>query len=156
MRYLDQMADGLQLLQSSLGLSSYLRSCAKPNRSPALPSQRYVRQYRHYVGKFSVHFDALSEGPVRHYLSDVFLQVKQVPDTIEGECVQCGNCCLNKRCAFLEPVGEDKFQCGIYNSPFRKLSNCGAFPISGEDIERYECPGYVLSPKTVIKIAVVN
>ena len=36
---------------------------------------RYVRHYRHYVGKFSVHFDALREGPVRHYLSDVFLQV---------------------------------------------------------------------------------
>jgi hypothetical protein len=118
---------------------------------------RYVRHYRHYVGKFSVHFDALREGPVRHYLSDVFLQVKQVPDTIEGECVQCGNCCLNKRCAFLEPVAEDKYQCGIYGSFMRRMSNCGSFPLHAHDIARYQCPSYFVAPaKPVLWLRVDN
>jgi hypothetical protein len=103
-----------------------------------------------------IHHIALSQGPVRRYFESFFAVRLNEASQISGACTQCGSCCLNQQCFFLEAIPEEKFQCGIYNSPFRKLSNCGAFPISGEDIERYECPGYVLNPKTVIKIAVVN
>ena len=103
---------------------------------------RYLRRYGHYFVKFIDHFKALREGPVRHYLADVFLQVREVPATIAGHCVQCGNCCLDKRCAFLQPLGDGKFACGIFHSTVRRFSNCGSFPLHARDIERYQCPSY--------------
>ena len=117
---------------------------------------KYIFNYRETIQKLRIHHKALSQGPVRRYFESFFAVRLNESSQISGACTQCGSCCLNQQCFFLEPIPEDKFQCGIYNSPFRKLSNCGAFPISGEDIERYDCPGYVLNPKTVIKIAVVN
>ena len=117
---------------------------------------KYILNYRKTIQKLKIHHKALSQGPVQRYFESFFPVRLNESSQISGACNQCGNCCLNQQCFFLEPMPDDKFQCGIYNSPFRKLSKCGAFPISGEDIERYECPGYVLNPKTVIKIAVVN
>ena len=40
---------------------------------------------------------------------------------------------------------DDKYQCGIYHSPLRQFSNCGSFPLSAHDIERYACPGYAVA-----------
>jgi hypothetical protein len=117
---------------------------------------KYILNYRETIQKLRIHHKALSQGPVQRYFESFFAVRLNESSQISGACTQCGSCCLNQQCFFLEPISEDKFQCGIYTSPFRKLSNCGAFPISGEDIERYECPGYVLNPRTVIKIAVVN
>ena len=94
----------------------------------------YILNYCATIQKLKIHHKALSQGPVRRYFESFFAVRLNEASQISGACTQCG----------------------IYNSPFRKLSNCGAFPISGEDIERYDCPGYVLNPKTVIKIAVVN
>ena len=107
-----------------------------------LMDQRFVANYGDQIKKFKIHFRALSKGPVTHYFSDVFLRFKQVPVTVYGECVQCGNCCLNRQCAFLEPIDGDKFQCGIYKSYLRRFSNCGSFPLHAQDIERYQCPSY--------------
>jgi hypothetical protein len=106
----------------------------------------YLRRYGFYFLKFIAHFKALREGPVRHYLADVFMQVREVPATIEGHCVQCGNCCLDKRCAFLQPLGDDKYACGIFHSTVRRFSNCGSFPLHARDIERYQCPSYFVAP----------
>ena len=64
----------------------------------------------------------------------------KVPAEIAGSCVQCGNCCMNKRCVFLEPIDNDRYQCGIYHSPLRRWSNCGSFPLHAHDIARYACP----------------
>lgn len=104
--------------------------------------RRFLTQYRVQREKFRIHFKALSAGPVEHYFRDVFLRVKQVPVTVYGECVQCGSCCLNKRCAFLEPIDGGKYQCGIYGTYLRKFSNCGSFPLHAQDIARYQCPSY--------------
>ena len=108
----------------------------------------YLRRYGYYFFKFIEHFKALREGPVRHYLTDVFMQVHAVPATIEGHCVQCGNCCLDKRCAFLQPLDNDKYACGIFHSTARRFSNCGSFPLHARDIERYQCPSYFVMPPT--------
>jgi hypothetical protein len=89
-----------------------------------------------------VHIAALRRGPAIHFFRDVLGQVSNIPDEIQGECVQCGNCCMNHQCAFLEKIADEKFQCGIYHSPFRQFSNCGSFPLNGHDIERYACPSY--------------
>jgi len=116
---------------------------------------KYVLHYGETLRKLRIHHKALSNGPVRRYFENFFNERVNQSDQITGACTQCGNCCLEKQCVFLEPMDDDKFGCGIYSSPFRNLSNCGGFPISQEDITRYDCPGYVLTSK-VIKIAVAQ
>jgi hypothetical protein len=105
--------------------------------------KKYALQYISTIKKLVVHINALREGPVHHYFGDVWGQVKDVPVEIQGHCVQCGNCCMDKRCMFLELAPGDKYLCGIYHSPFRRWSNCGSFPLNKHDIERYACPSYV-------------
>jgi hypothetical protein len=106
---------------------------------------KYVREYRITLCKLKVHVAALKEGPAHHYFHDVLGLGSDVPQEIHGECVQCGNCCMDRRCVFLEAMDNDKYQCGIYHSPFRKLSNCGSFPLNQWDIDRYACPSYTAS-----------
>lgn len=113
--------------------------------------RKYALQYLDTISKMRVHIKALAEGPVEHYFGDVLGRVSEVPVEIKGECVQCGNCCMDKRCVFLEQVAADKHQCGIYHSPFRRLSNCGSFPLSKHDIDRYACPSYYVAGVQPIK-----
>ena len=104
--------------------------------------KKYLTRYSHTLRKTLVHIAAMRSGPAVHYFQDVMGQVSQVPETMEGECVQCGNCCMNHQCMFLEKVDEKRYICGIYHSPFRSWSNCGSFPLNRHDIERYACPSY--------------
>ena len=117
---------------------------------------KYLTRYGDTLRKLKIHHQALSQGPVQRYFETIFKCRLNVSSRITGSCTKCGNCCLNQRCLFLEPIDNGQFECGVYSSPFRKFSNCGAFPISGEDIERYDCPGYELQPQRVIKIAIQN
>jgi hypothetical protein len=103
---------------------------------------KYLRDYFGFIRRMRVHIAALAEGPARHYFEDVMGRQDKVPAEIAGSCVQCGNCCMNKRCAFLEPIADDRYQCGIYHSPLRRWSNCGSFPLHAHDIARYACPSY--------------
>ena len=107
--------------------------------------RKFARNYLETLQKALRHIRAMRRGPALHYFHDVLGRVSQVPETIQGECVQCGNCCMNHQCMFLEQVGVKQFQCGIYNSPFRRLSNCGSFPLNRYDIERYDCPSYFVA-----------
>lgn len=104
--------------------------------------RKYLMRYRETLAKTKTHIVAMQHGPAVHYFRDVMGLAKGVPDTIEGECVQCGNCCMDHQCMFLEKVAENRFLCGIYHSPFRALSNCRSFPLNRQDIERYACPSY--------------
>jgi len=113
---------------------------------------RFTKDYKTTILKMRVHIAAVQRGPAVHFFSDVLGQVSSIPDEIQGECVQCGNCCMNHQCAFLEKVADNKFQCGIYHSPFRQLSNCGSFPLNAHDIERYACPSYFV-PATKLQPA---
>jgi hypothetical protein len=103
---------------------------------------KYLRDYLGFIRRMRVHIAALREGPARHYFEDVMGRQDKVPAEIAGSCVQCGNCCMNKRCVFLEPIDDDRYQCGIYHSPLRRWSNCGSFPLHAHDIARYACPSY--------------
>jgi len=102
----------------------------------------FLFDYQQTLKRILVHMKAMSEGPAIHYFADVMGCVTQVPQAMGGSCVQCGNCCMNKRCIFLQPLNDGRFQCGIYDSPLRRFSNCGSFPLNAYDIERYECPSY--------------
>lgn len=142
---IEQRFRGLSIKATSAGFSAscHLLMPAMPViMSLLLWDLKYIKNYKQSIDKFRQHFDALRQGPIQHYLSDVVMKYKDIPVTIEGECIQCGNCCLNKKCAFLQDVGDDKYQCGIYNSLLRKFSNCNSFPLHAEDIERYACPSY--------------
>lgn len=115
---------------------------------------KYVMEYPRTLKKMLVHLQALSEGPVLHYLQDVAGRQSSIPAEIRGACTQCGNCCLDKRCVFLEQTADEKYICGIYHSPLRRYSNCGSFPLSAHDIERYACPGYTVVHEAVVQEAV--
>jgi hypothetical protein len=110
---------------------------------------RFARDYMQSLRKARVHLAAINQGPLQHYFSDVVGRARQIPDEIHGSCVQCGNCCMERQCAFLEPIENDKYQCGIYHSFWRRFSNCGSFPLNQHDIERYACPSYYAVPKKV-------
>lgn len=112
--------------------------------------RKYIAQYAQTFKRCVIHVRALGEGPVFHYFSEVAGQVKQVPSDIQGSCAQCGNCCMEHRCVFLESLGDSKYGCGIYESPWRRFSNCGSFPLSQHDIDRYSCPSYYVGQERSI------
>jgi hypothetical protein len=117
---------------------------------------KYLREYRLTLRKLRVHLQAVGEGPAERFFGTTLGTRQPDPEVqIGGHCVQCGNCCLNHRCMFLEPRGEGIFQCGIYTSFWRRFSNCSAFPVNAQDIERYACPSYFVvraEPVRVIEI----
>lgn len=104
--------------------------------------KKIILNYADSLRKIRIHLEELSKGPVTHFLEDVFLREKNIPVQIQGSCTQCGNCCLNKRCFFLKAAEDDKLQCGIYGSFWRRFSNCNSYPLHAHDIERYACPGF--------------
>lgn len=106
---------------------------------------RYVLQYGQTLRKIHIHLQAMRRGPAVHYFEDVQGRATQVPQDIQGECVQCGNCCMDHQCIFLDQIDDTRYQCGIYHSPLRRFSNCGSFPLNANDIERYACPSYFLA-----------
>jgi len=59
-------------------------------------------------------------------------------------CADCGNCC--KCCKKLRcPLQEkDHGQCLGYGSFYWRYFNCGRYPASQRDIDRYECPKWVM------------
>ncbi len=107
----------------------------------------YLVNYAQTLRKATIHLAALRKGPAVHFFEDILGRVSKVPDEVQGSCVQCGNCCMNHQCMFLVPVAANQFQCGIYHSPLRALSNCGSFPLNHQDIERYACPSYFVESK---------
>ena len=113
---------------------------------------KFVADYANTLKKVLVHIAALKEGPAHHYFQDVMGRVSRPPATIQGACVQCGNCCMDRRCMFLEQLDDSKYVCGIYHSPFRRLSNCGSFPLDQRDIDRYACPSYTVSAAIPIQL----
>ncbi len=128
----------LTLLLPLLPVCASCASCA----SLVFWRRKYLLDYAGFIRKMRVHIEALRDGPARHYFEDVLVRTSALAQEITGSCVQCGNCCMDKRCALLEPIADSRFQCGIYNAPFRRFSNCGSFPLNAHDIKRYACPSY--------------
>ena len=111
----------------------------------------YLLNYRQALMKIKIHVRAISNGPLQHYFQNILFFNHKVIEPIKGYCSQCGNCCLDRQCFFLEQSEPDKYTCGIYNSPLRRFSNCSSFPINSNDIQRYQCPTYsVISLRNVV------
>ena len=111
---------------------------------------KLILQYRLTLKKYLIYIKELKNGPIEHYLKDVISHKNVIPATIEGSCIKCGNCCLDKKCIFLEQSSENEYICGIYTSPLRRFSNCNSFPLNARDIQRYSCPSFteVIAEKT--------
>ena len=112
----------------------------------AFSKYKFIFNYWSTLKALVVYFEALKAGPIEHYLLDVAAVKNVIPANIQGSCIKCGNCCLDKKCVFLERISEDEYICGIYSSPLRKFSNCNSFPLDARDIERYSCPSFSVAP----------
>ena len=75
----------------------------------------YLLNYQQTLKKIKIHVLAISDGPLQHYFQNILFFNKKVSEPITGHCSQCGNCCLNRQCFFLEQSEPDKYICGIYN-----------------------------------------
>ncbi len=131
-----------RLASAYIGMLRLMLPVAPIAASLVFGRRKYLQDYAGFIRKMRIHISALREGPAQHYFEDVLGRAKAVPADITGSCVQCGNCCMDKRCMFLEPLAEGRYQCGIYHSPLRRFSNCGSFPLNAYDITRYACPSY--------------
>ena len=110
--------------------------------------KHYLLNYKTTLAKLNIHLSAISQGPVQHYFEDILRFKADACEPVQGHCSQCGNCCLNRQCVFLEQSSPDIFICGIYTSPLRRFSNCSTFPLNGHDIARYQCPTFTVSTST--------
>ncbi len=68
------------------------------------------------------------------------------PERITGACTHCGNCCLDRRCVFLDWSPEGESRCRIYGTAFWKRLACGRYPENGMDIDLYACPSFRAGP----------
>ena len=64
------------------------------------------------------------------------------PERIAGACTHCGNCCLDRRCMFLDWSPQGGSRCRIYATAFWKRLACGRYPENGMDIALYACPSF--------------
>ena len=59
-----------------------------------------------------------------------------------GACTHCGNCCLDRRCVFLQFDAGGQSSCQIYGGAVWKALACAEYPKSQIDIELYQCPSF--------------
>lgn len=111
---------------------------------------RFVRNYYRTITRLLITLDAMRERrSVERYVQSLLLvsRAPQAKKKIGGFCSHCGNCCLDRRCLFLEKGKENQYFCGIFGTTLRRLTSCGAYPINQEDIDLYACPTYyVIGP----------
>jgi hypothetical protein len=84
------------------------------------------------------------------------LSRRTTPDEhVVGACTHCGQCCIHQSCVFLEFDGEGTSRtsrCAVYNNWFWKRTSCGSYPISGQEIEVYDCPSFQAVPIKVVAL----
>jgi hypothetical protein len=105
--------------------------------------KRFLFHYFRTIKAAIIHMNALVDN--RSVYRFFFRQIGEPPEAparIGGRCSHCGNCCLSRKCIFLENSADGRYLCGIYDLPVRKLTNCGQYPVSQRDIDMYACPTY--------------
>ena len=75
-----------------------------------------------------------------------------------GTCTHCGNCCLDRRCVFLQFDAGGQSSCQIYGGAVWKALACAEYPKSQIDIELYQCPSFkpAYSARRTIPIVAVR
>lgn len=109
----------------------------------------YVRQYWHTIVKGFAHLRGQVES--RAFSRYVMYSHRERPTSqqIVGKCTNCGQCCLNKKCIFLDWTDAGESRCRIYGSAFWKGLACGRYPEDQFDIDLYACPTFYSIPANV-------
>lgn len=110
---------------------------------------KHTRRYLRTIRKGFTHLHALIKMRAvhRYFSGEGNKPIQQVAEGIGGFCNRCGQCCLERRCMFLERQGDTEYLCGIYDTWLREHTHCGAYPINQTDIDLYKCPTYfVIKP----------
>ncbi|RYU62482.1 hypothetical protein EWI61_03100 [Methylolobus aquaticus] len=127
------------LLASMMGLMLPLAPIAA---SVIARDGSYLRRYGATMAKAAGHLrgQVKSRAFSRYLLYDA--NATSTSDTVVGQCTHCGNCCLHRRCIYLDwsPAGDSR--CRIYNSAFWKALACSRYPESRQDIALYACPSF--------------
>lgn len=111
---------------------------------------KHTRRYFTTIRKGFTHLHALVKTRAVHRYFSGQGDNHPEPQTrqpIGGFCNRCGQCCLERRCMFLEKQSDQEYLCGIYGTWLRDHTHCGAYPINQADIDLYKCPTYfVIKP----------
>lgn len=124
----------------------------------------YGRRYARTVVRGAAHFRAtLRDRAISRYLVHRLPNVRVEPqERIVGACTHCGNCCLSRRCLFLDFDEAGRSSCRIYGTPFWNRLSCSLYPANRRDIELYRCPSFATEPepesmrRTVIPLRVMR
>ena len=115
---------------------------------------KHTRRYFTTIRKGFTHLHALIKMRAvhRYFSGEANTPEAQVAENIGGFCNRCGQCCLERRCMFLEKQNDQEYLCGIYGTWLREHTHCGAYPINQIDIDLYKCPTYfVIEPKIPLR-----
>jgi len=109
----------------------------------------YLRRYATTAAKATghLHGQVKSRAFSRYLLCGRIVPPAQ--EKVVGQCTHCGNCCLHRRCIYLDWSLAGESRCRIYNRAFWKKLACGRYPESRRDIDLYACPSFsdVPAPK---------
>ena len=106
--------------------------------SPRLLCYAYAKAYDYLRKEFSP-LIPLSAPPMRS--PDLALVQINPGWRFGNSCADCGKCCRKIDC----PLQERKTRrCQAYDSFFWRYFNCGRYPSSQAEIDRYECPKWVM------------
>lgn len=106
----------------------------------------YLRAYWRTIVKGIAHLRGQVES--RAFSRYVMYSHRERPKSrkIVGSCTNCGRCCLNKKCIFLDWTEAGESRCRIYGSAFWNGLACGRYPEDQFDIDLYECPSFYSVP----------
>ena len=113
---------------------------------------KHTKRYFTTIRKGFTHYDALLKNrAVQRYFSEGAKVPKAaVAENMGGFCNRCGQCCLERRCMFLEKQNDSEYLCGIYGTWLRENTYCGTYPINQVDLDLYNCPTYfVIKPDSI-------
>jgi hypothetical protein len=151
-------ASGLSLAHAALGRAAeavlvvfaWLMLPLLPFAASAIAGDwSYLRRYPRTLGRIASHIAATwrSDAVSRAWLLRFDPAAKADAGRVVGQCTHCGNCCLHKRCVFLDFDGSDRSFCRIYGGKVWRQLPCGAYPVSQLDIDLYACPSFHTVPE---------
>ena len=105
---------------------------------PRLIAYGYYFAYIYLKGDFVFSIPYTSPPMTRPSLNAVQLNAAW---SHGSSCAACNKCCRKIKCPFLEG---SEGRCRSYNSFYWRYFNCGRYPATQDEIDRYECPKWVV------------
>jgi hypothetical protein len=115
---------------------------------------RYLTRYFDTVGRCARMTRQMAKANViaRRISRELARAPVSPEEHVVGECTHCGKCCIHQSCVYLEMSADGKSSCAIYNNWFWRKTSCGTYPLSGPEIEVYDCPSFRAVPIKVVAL----